>query len=170
MIWSSPADAAADALCRVAARMLQAWCAHRTTGSSSHAPAQSHQPICSMTLPCKLRLRNIGIVLLQVPSHKAPHFQLLATALKEVYSSSGQELDVVPSLLSGGTDSKFYAHLSEHGVLRHIPITANRTAGDIQRIHGTDERVAVEDVRRAFCVYQRVVAGAGMLGDDGATV
>jgi carboxypeptidase PM20D1 len=111
-----------------------------------------------------------GIVLLQVPSHKAPHFQLLAAALKEVYSSSGQELDVVPSLLSGGTDSKFYAHLSEHGVLRHIPITANRTAGDIHRIHGTDERVAVEDVRRAFCVYQRVVAGAGMLGDDAATV
>jgi carboxypeptidase PM20D1 len=70
---------------------------------------------------------------------------------------SAQAVAVVPFLMSGGTDSKFYAHLSEHGVLRFVPYRINNQDGDLSRIHGTNERVRVEDYLRGICTYRRMM-------------
>jgi carboxypeptidase PM20D1 len=59
--------------------------------------------------------------------------------------------------MTGGTDSKHYADLTVHGILRFSPYRLNKTAGDMARIHGTNERVAVADFARAQCTYRRVI-------------
>lgn len=56
-----------------------------------------------------------------------------------------------------GTDSKHYLGLSREGALRSVPVSVNKTAGDLARVHGLNERVAVEDFARAICVYKRVM-------------
>ena len=56
-----------------------------------------------------------------------------------------QGMLVVPELLAGLTDS---AQWSKHHpgvpILRFVPCPINRTAGDVGRIHGVDERVGTD--------------------------
>jgi acetylornithine deacetylase/succinyl-diaminopimelate desuccinylase-like protein len=58
------------------------------------------------------------------------------------------------ALFLGGTDSKHYANLSRNGILRFVPTTSSVL--DAHRVHGVDERTAVEDFGRAVCVYQEL--------------
>jgi acetylornithine deacetylase/succinyl-diaminopimelate desuccinylase-like protein len=60
-------------------------------------------------------------------------------------------------LLMGRTDSANLAHLSDGGVLRFLPISLNRTAGDAGLIHGVDERLPVAQYLAAICYYVRAV-------------
>ena len=53
-----------------------------------------------------------------------------------------QVVATVPFLLTGGTDSKHYQDLCGGQTLRFMPVAMNRSAGDLKRIHGMDERVA----------------------------
>ncbi len=64
---------------------------------------------------------------------------------------------VVPFLTTGGTDSKHYAPLSRSGVLRFVPYLINKTAGDLGRVHGTNERVERAHFLRAVCTYSRIM-------------
>ncbi len=60
-------------------------------------------------------------------------------------------------MLAGGTDSKHFLPLSTNGVLRFVPVTSRLSAGDGSRVHGLNERLSVEDLARAVCVYRRAV-------------
>lgn len=62
------------------------------------------------------------------------------------------------------TDSRNYAHLSRHGVLRFVPYALNKRAGDLGRVHGVDERVTEADYHRAICTYQRMLQLFGDMG------
>jgi hypothetical protein len=64
---------------------------------------------------------------------------------------------VMPFLTTGGTDSKHYAFLSRNGILRFVPYMMNKTAGDIGRVHGTNERVERAHFLRAICTYARIM-------------
>lgn len=64
---------------------------------------------------------------------------------------------MTPMLMTGGTDSKHFNALTRHGVLRFTPYQLNQSAGDLGRIHGTNERVAAADFKRALCTYRRLV-------------
>ena len=68
-----------------------------------------------------------------------------------------QAIAVVPYLMMGGTDSKHYSDLSVHGVLRFVPYMVNKRAGDLGRIHGTNERVRVADYLKGICTYRRLL-------------
>lgn len=68
-----------------------------------------------------------------------------------------QAVPVLPSLVIGATDSRHYESLTQHGTLRVGLFAVNKTAGDLSMVHGTDERVAVEDYVRAVCTYKRIV-------------
>lgn len=48
---------------------------------------------------------------------------------------------MTPYLMLGRTDSTNYAHLSGGNIFRFAPFPVNRTSGDLQRIHGIDERI-----------------------------
>jgi len=63
---------------------------------------------------------------------------------------------VAPFLLVAGTDSRHYMHLAGgHGALRFLPVALNRTAGDLRRVHGVDERLATSSYLGAVAFYTR---------------
>ena len=66
------------------------------------------------------------------------------------------ESATVPFLLAAGTDSKHYLGVAE-AVYRFSPIIQSR--GDLAGIHGKDERVSVENVRRCCLFYETLLRG-----------
>mmetsp|Transcript_36717 Transcript_36717/g.81684 ORF Transcript_36717/g.81684 Transcript_36717/m.81684 type:complete len:520 (-) Transcript_36717:537-2096(-) len=83
------------------------------------------------------------------------HFFTIRRAIQEVWRRDNLGVAVLPFLLAGSTDSKHYSDLSEGGVLRFVPYMLNKTAGDLTMVHGTNEKVAVGDFKRAICTYER---------------
>ena len=66
---------------------------------------------------------------------------------------------MAPFLLVAATDSRHYAHLARgRGALRFLPVALNRTAGDLRRVHGIDERLAVSSYLGAVAFYTRFLA------------
>lgn len=70
-----------------------------------------------------------------------------------ISDSFGKTL-VAPNLTVGGTDSRYYLALTDN-VFRFIPI--RMTASDLPRFHGTDERIAIEDLGDAAGFYYRLL-------------
>ena len=66
-----------------------------------------------------------------------------------------QAVAAVPFLLTGGTDSKHYQGLCAGRTLRFAPVATNRSAGDLRRVHGIDERIAVPAYLDAIRFYVR---------------
>jgi hypothetical protein len=75
-------------------------------------------------------------------------------------SIKARQLPVIPYLLSGGTDSKWYANLTSN-IVRFAPFSVIRRAGDLKRVHGTDERLLMGDFGRMLCTFR---AGMRMAG------
>ena len=66
---------------------------------------------------------------------------------------------MAPFLLVAAADSRHYAHLARgRGALRFLPVVLNRTAGDLRRVHGTDERLPVQSYLGAVAFYARFLA------------
>jgi carboxypeptidase PM20D1 len=85
----------------------------------------------------------------------APGFALLQRTLAETFPG----VLVSPNLLSGGTDTKHYARLSRN-VYRFLPIRMKEE--DLGRLHGTNERVGVENYGEAVRFYAQLLRnGAG---------
>jgi acetylornithine deacetylase/succinyl-diaminopimelate desuccinylase-like protein len=76
-------------------------------------------------------------------------------------SSRAKQLPVIPYLLCGGTDSKWYANLTRN-IVRFAPFSVNRRAGDLKRVHGTDERLSVGDFVRMLCTFKAGMKMAGL--------
>jgi acetylornithine deacetylase/succinyl-diaminopimelate desuccinylase-like protein len=100
---------------------------------------------------------NAGAASLLRADASGPHFALLRSAIQSVW---GAELPVVPYLMSGGTDSKHYRHLT-NSTLRFCPYSQNAAKDDAHRVHGTNERLSVEDFGRALCTYRAGLRLAG---------
>ena len=83
----------------------------------------------------------------------AESFRLLQTTLAQVFPG----MIAAPNLLSGGTDTKHFQKLSPN-VYRFIPVSV--TAEDLERVHGTNERVSVEDYAGAVRFYAQLVRNA----------
>ena len=67
-----------------------------------------------------------------------------------------QGMIVAPELLAGMTDSACWARVfPSTPILRFTPMTINRTAGDLKRIHGVDERVGCASYLDAVRFYVR---------------
>jgi carboxypeptidase PM20D1 len=85
----------------------------------------------------------------------APAFKLIQTTLAEIFPN----IVVSPNLLSGGTDTKHYVRLSRN-VYRFVPMRVK--AEDLARIHGTNERVGVENYGEVVRFYAQLMRnGAG---------
>lgn len=86
-------------------------------------------------------------------STDGPAFRLLQETVSQVFPGTLAS----PNLLAGGTDTKHFQRLSGN-VYRFIPVTI--TAGDLGRIHGTNERVGIEDYAGAVRFYAQLVRNA----------
>lgn len=71
--------------------------------------------------------------------------------IRDVVASVYPDAVVAPYLVIGGTDARYYQPLTEQGAFRFLPVRL--TPADRARMHGTDERIAVEDLRAAVQFY-----------------
>ena len=77
-------------------------------------------------------------------------FRIVEQALGELFP----EVVVVPGLVLGGTDSRHYVDLT-NGAYRFAPM---RLGGqDVSRIHGSNERISVQNLVQMVRFYRRVV-------------
>ncbi|HEV2705024.1 MAG TPA: M20 family peptidase [Pyrinomonadaceae bacterium] len=83
-------------------------------------------------------------------------FALLQRTIREVYA----EAVVAPYLSIGATDARYYAPLTRN-VYRFLPVTA--TTEDLARLHGTNERIAVEDFARTVVFYRQLIRNSAQL-------
>lgn len=100
----------------------------------------------------------------QVSDARGLWWDLLVQAIQEtatVQSVPGLPGDglipVVPSMLTGGTDSKHLGHLAD-SVFRFLPVPLDRTKGDLKLVHGIDERLPVSSFLSAVRVYIHAIS------------
>ncbi len=63
---------------------------------------------------------------------------------------------VAPYLVVGGTDSKHYGSLTRN-IYRFQPLSIDRRGGDLQRVHGTDERINLQDLEAACKFFLHLI-------------
>ncbi len=83
-------------------------------------------------------------------------FEVIRAALRELDPG----LPVAPGLVLGGTDTKWYGQISD-AAYRFVPFHFDPE--DLTRVHGSDERISLENVRQGIRFYGaliRQVAGA----------
>jgi carboxypeptidase PM20D1 len=61
---------------------------------------------------------------------------------------------VNPMVALGATDSRFYVDLSPN-IYRFAPLTLHQE--DLARIHGLNERISIEDYKRAIGFYYQLL-------------
>ena len=84
-------------------------------------------------------------------------FGLVAGTVAEVFGDAV----VAPWILMGATDSRFFAPIADQ-VLRFAPFRL--TPADMGRVHGTGERVRVDDADRAVRFYRLLIRRACGMG------
>jgi carboxypeptidase PM20D1 len=83
----------------------------------------------------------------------SPQFQLMQKTLAQVYP----EAIVAPFVFLGATDSKHYAALTPN-ILRFAPMVLE--SEEVNRIHGTNERIAVDNYARMVQFYSQLIRNA----------
>ena len=82
-----------------------------------------------------------------------PAYRLVTETIAQVVPGVAE----APSLVVGGTDSRHYAGLTE-AVYRFLPYTIR--PGDLARVHGTDERILLDDYERMVQFYVQLIRNA----------
>ena len=89
-------------------------------------------------------------------------YGLLARTVARVFPSAV----VAPTLITAATDARHYTRLTDR-VYRFAPFRLE--PADLERIHGTDERLALEDYARMILFYRELLRdGAGASRESGA--
>lgn len=86
-------------------------------------------------------------------SPESPNFQLMQKTLAEVYPDAV----VAPFVFVGATDSKHYAGLTSD-IYRFAPMALD--AEDVVRIHGTNERIGVDNFAHTIDFYCQLIRNA----------
>lgn len=79
-----------------------------------------------------------------------PEFGLVARTIREVFPDT----IIAPALTIGATDARRYTKLTS-AVYRFLPIELGST--ELERIHGTNERLGVEALAKAIRFYRRIM-------------
>lgn len=82
-----------------------------------------------------------------------PAYEALRAAVARVVPGAV----VAPSLVLAATDARHFTGLTPH-VYRFVPFTVR--PGDLERVHGVDERLSLEDYGRMVAFYRELIAGA----------
>ena len=100
----------------------------------------------------RVRPAHEGLVVEPLPESRTDHegYRAVCAALEAAHP----EAAVVPFLFSAGTDSKHYADLVQ-AIYRIAPI--RQTSEDLKGVHGPDERISLENVRRCALFYYKLV-------------
>ena len=80
----------------------------------------------------------------------------LGTSLYDLENSGVKGLIVAPYLMLGKTDSGLYSKTGA-ATFRFMPFRVNRTAGDLSRIHGINERLSQASYLDGIQFYMRLL-------------
>lgn len=85
-----------------------------------------------------------------VSSTSGDSYKAIEKTIRELYPSAL----VAPNLVIGATDSRYFSEISDN-VYRFLPIIAN--SKDLERLHGIDERISIEDFKNSIRFYHRLL-------------
>jgi carboxypeptidase PM20D1 len=88
------------------------------------------------------------------PSAVSPIESPAFTTLQHTIGQQFPDVIVAPGLVLGATDSRHYQSLSEH-IYRFLPLRV--TSQDTVRIHGVNERLAVDNYADVIAFYIRLI-------------
>lgn len=83
----------------------------------------------------------------------SPPFRLMQKTLAQVYPQAV----VAPFVFVAATDSKHYAALTQN-IYRFAPLTLDSV--DVGRIHGTNERISIDNLARSIDFYVQLIRDA----------
>lgn len=105
--------------------------------------------------------RGLGVTVewVQPPYEPSPVSSITSDAYRTLAAaaSDGGRLPVAPALVNATTDSRYFAAVADD-VYRFQPLVAS--LGEIEMIHGTNERLTLDNLRRMIEFYAQVVATA----------
>jgi carboxypeptidase PM20D1 len=107
----------------------------------------------------RIKIQQIGTANEAAPpcDPAAPAFKVVATTIRQV---CGNDILVSPYLVVGATDSRYYYPISKNvyrfGALRMEP-------SDLERMHGTNERVSIENYAEAIRFYAQLIRNVDAL-------
>lgn len=110
------------------------------------------------TLVTVALLDSVGVDPSPVSSTSSQAYQLIASTIRGMIP--GEVPPVIPYLVMGGTDAKFWGPHSDK-VYRFLPIPLGD--GDRERVHGVNERVAVQDYLTAVGFFVQLLRGSDTL-------
>ena len=88
----------------------------------------------------------------QVSNVDSPAFRLIASTVRSMVP--GQSVPVLPYLVGGGTDAKYWGPYSSN-VFRFLAVPLEQ--GDVSRIHGVNERMSVKGYGTAVTFYVQLL-------------
>lgn len=133
-----------------------------------HTPQQAKLHLEQMFSKSDRRRITVEIIEFRKTGHISPNispsFDLIRSVIQATRWSItkdevGPKLMVAPYLVVGGTDAKHYAPLTRN-IYRFQPVPVNRTAGDISTIHGTDERIRIDDLQASCRFFLQLITEA----------
>ncbi|UCF93082.1 MAG: M20 family peptidase [Desulfobacterales bacterium] len=86
----------------------------------------------------------------------SPSFQVLQRTVGQIFP----EAIVAPFLMLAGTDTKHYAGLSDN-IFRFLPMYL--TSADLERIHGTNERLGVDNYEKFIAFYIQMIRNSNKI-------
>jgi carboxypeptidase PM20D1 len=89
----------------------------------------------------------------KLASPDAPQYKLIERTVREIFPDAL----VAPSLMLAGSDARHFQDLTDHSY-RFMPIRFQ--SADLQRVHGTDERIAVDQLADMVRFYHRLISQA----------
>lgn len=113
----------------------------------SHVRKTINDP--SISIVCKTGFVNPS----PVSDIKTESFVVLRKSIREIFN----HVTVTPSLMVGATDARHYQPLTDQ-IYRFSPLRAGQD--DLDRVHGTNERIAIENYEEMIQFYVRLILNA----------
>ena len=90
----------------------------------------------------------------RVSSQENDSYQLIETTIRETFP----DVLVSPGLMLAGSDSKHYEEVAENNY-RFLPMRFGPE--DLARVHGTDERIVIDNYVEIIQFYRRLMENSG---------
>jgi carboxypeptidase PM20D1 len=104
------------------------------------------------------RLDSVGGDPSSVSDVNSPAYALIAATIRGM--TPGERIPVLPYLVMGGTDAKYWApHTNRAFRFLAVPLGD----GDLERIHGVNERVGVADYATSVRFFARLLRSVDRL-------
>ena len=103
-------------------------------------------------------LDSVGVDPSPVSDLKSPAYALISETIRGM--TPGEQIPVLPYLVMGGTDAKYWGGHTDR-IFRFLAVPLGE--GDLERIHGLNERVAVADYATSVGFFARLLRGIGRL-------